>query len=128
MLFRSKPGQRALGVLITSIIAAASWLLFALVPAPVNIIFLFVNGLVLGLVWGMIFSYLEGRKMTEILGIALSISFIFSSGLCRSAGSWLMSSYDVSEFWMPFLTCCLFFLPLLSVLYCNYCCICFRSI
>ena len=65
----------------------------------------------------MIFSYLEGRKMTEILGIALSISFIFSSGLCRSAGSWLMSSYGVSEFWMPFLTCCLFFPPLLFFLY-----------
>jgi hypothetical protein len=112
-----KPGHRAAGVLVTSLIAAASWLLFAAVPKPYNIIFLLINGLVLGLVWGMIFSYLEGRKMTEILGIALSISFIFSSGLCRSAGSWLMSSFRVSEFWMPFLTCCLFFPPLLFFLF-----------
>ena len=112
-----KPGQRATGVLITSITAAASWLLFALVPKPFNIFFLLINGLVLGLVWGMIFSYLEGRKMTEILGIALSISFIFSSGLCRSAGSWLMTEFGVTEFWMPFLTSCLFFPPLLFFLY-----------
>ncbi len=79
-----RAGARSVGILIMVIIAGASWLLFALVPAPYNVIFLFTNGLPLGMVWGMVFGYLEGRRMTEVLGAALSVSFIFSAGLCRS--------------------------------------------
>ena len=60
-------------------IAGISWLLFAIVPPPYNVIFLFTNGLPLGMVWGMVFGYLEGRRFTEVLGAGLSVSFIFSA-------------------------------------------------
>ncbi|MCC6727009.1 MAG: hypothetical protein IT258_21080, partial [Saprospiraceae bacterium] len=49
---------------------------FALVPPPWNIAFMFLNGLPLGLIWGIVFSYLEGRRTTEVLGIALASTFI----------------------------------------------------
>jgi len=96
-------------------IAWLSWLLFGFVDAPYNLIFLFINGLVLGLVWGMVFGFLEGRKVTEILGAALSISFIFSSGLCRTVGGYMLRYFP--EKWMPFASACLFFVPLLLFLF-----------
>lgn len=111
------PRRRSVGILLMVGIAGLSWLCFALVPPPYNIIFLFTNGLPLGLVWGMIFTYLEGRRTTEVLGAALSVSFIFSSGICRSIGAWLMNAWDVSAMWMPFVACCLFGGPLLFFLF-----------
>ena len=104
-----------MGVLIG--IAALSLLLFALVPAPYNIIFLFTNGLPLGMIWGIIFSYLEGRRTTEMLGAGLSVSFIFSSGFVKSAGAYVMLNWNVSEWWMPFVTGLLFTIPLFIFLY-----------
>ncbi|MCB9274839.1 MAG: hypothetical protein H6564_12420 [Lewinellaceae bacterium] len=82
-----------------------------------NVVFLFLNGLPLGLIWGIVFSYLEGRRFTEILGAGLSASFIVSSGAVKSTGLWLMLGWGVSEFWMPFVTGAVFLLPLLFFVY-----------
>jgi MFS family permease len=112
-----KAAARMRGIFFMVLVAAVSWLLFALVPAPYNIIFLFMNGLPLGMVWGMVFSYLEGRSMTEVLGAALSVSFIFSAGLCRTVGALIMQHFGTSEQWMPFVTSCLFALPFLVFLF-----------
>lgn len=92
-----------------------SWLAllgFALTPAPWNIPFLFLNGLPLGMVWGVIFGYLEGRRGTEMMGACMCASFIVGSGVVKSVGMWLMVSMHVSEFWMPFATGMLFIPPL----------------
>jgi MFS family permease len=107
---------RAKGILLMTSIAAFSWLLFAVTPAPYNVLFLFLNGLPLGMVWGMVFGYLEGRKFTEVLGASLSVSFIFSSGFAKTIGG-LILQQGVSEFWMPFVSCCFFFPPLLLFLW-----------
>lgn len=109
--------SRAKGILIMVVIAGLSWLAFAIVPPPYNIIFLFTNGLPLGLIWGMIFGYLEGRQSTEALGAGLSVSFIFASGFSRSIGAFLMQEWQLSEFWMPFVAGCIFFIPLLLFLW-----------
>jgi hypothetical protein len=109
--------NRAAGILLMVTIAGLSWLLFGLVPAPYNIIFLFTNGLPLGLVWGMVFGYLEGRRTTDVLGATLSVSFIFSSGLCRSVGAYLIRDWGVTETWMPFIASCIFIVPLLFFLW-----------
>src|SRR6188768_2108986 len=109
--------SRTLGVLLMISIAALSWLFFALVPPPSNMIFLFTNGLPPGMVWGMVFGYLEGRRVTEVLGASLSVSFIFSAGLSRSVGAYVMRDWNVSEFWMPLVGCALFALPLLGFLW-----------
>jgi hypothetical protein len=111
-----KAASRFTGILLMVTVAGVSWLLFALVPRPYNIFFLFTNGLPLGLVWGMIFGYLEGRRFTEVLGAGLSVSFIFSAGFAKSAGGYVMQ-WGVSEFWMPFVTSCIFVLPLLVFLW-----------
>jgi MFS family permease len=112
-----KAHSRSFGILLMVSIAWLSWLLFALVPAPYNIIFLFTNGLPLGMIWGMVFGYLEGRRFTEVLGAGLSVSFIFSAGLCKSVGGYIIRDWDTSETWMPFVASALFILPLLFFLW-----------
>lgn len=103
---------------------AVSWLAllgFAVLPAPFNILCFMVNGFPLGLIWGIVFHYMEGRKFTEMMGSMLAASFVFSSGFVKSVGTLLMQSGGVSEFWMPFFTGAIFFpLLLLSVFLLNH--------
>lgn len=83
-----------------------SWLallFFAIIPYPYNFICLFFNGLPLGMIWGVVFSFLEGRKNTELLAAGMASSFIVSSGIVKSVGKWLLLK-GVSEFAMPFWT------------------------
>lgn len=87
---------------------------FALTPAPWNIGFLFLNGLPLGMIWGIVVSYLEGRKTSEVLGVILASSFIVSSGVVKSVGKFLLDNFGVSEFWMPFLTGLIFIIPMVG--------------
>ncbi len=104
-------------VLLLVGIAWLAWLLFALIPAPYNIICLFINGFPLGMLWGVIFSYIEGRKATDFIGAALAVSFIFSSGFVKSVGAWLMLHVGVPELWVPFTTGAVFAIPLLLFIY-----------
>jgi hypothetical protein len=89
-----------------------SLLLFALVPVPYNFVFMFVNGLPLGMVWGLVFSYVEGRRVTELMGAVLATSFVFASGLAKTVGKNLLN-HGVSEFWMPFFAGAVFLGPAL---------------
>ena len=109
--------KRARGIIIMISIAGISWLFFAITPAPYNIFFLFTNGLPLGMGWGLVFGYLEGRRVTEVLGAGLSVSFIFSSGFAKSVGKFVMNNWGTSEYWMPFVSTCLFLFPLLLFLW-----------
>jgi MFS family permease len=104
--------DRARNILVMVSLSGVSWFFFGLVPAPWNLVFLFSNGLSLGMIWGAIFNYLEGRKSTEMLGVGLSISFILASGMAKSIGGFLIMS-GVSPFWMPFATVLLFIVPIL---------------
>ncbi|MDB5137790.1 MAG: hypothetical protein JWP37_4393 [Mucilaginibacter sp.] len=107
-----KPGQRAKYILLLIGIAWLALLFFAIVPAPYNIVFLFINGFPLGLIWGLVFGYLEGRRSTEFMAAVLSISLIFASGFVKTIARTLMSSFHVSEYNMPFITGALFVIPL----------------
>jgi len=104
----------------TIILIGIAWLcllVFAVVPAKFGLLCLFVNGFVLGFMWGIIFSYAEGRRATDFIGSVLAVSFIFAGGFSRSIGKWLMLSWDVSEKWMPFMTGLVFLFPLAIFLY-----------
>ncbi|WAC41321.1 DUF5690 family protein [Pedobacter sp. SL55] len=99
-------------ILLLTGISWLSWLLFAVIPMPYNIVFLFVNGFPLGMLWGVVFSYVEGRRSTDFIGATLAVSFIFASGFVKSVGAWLMAEFGISEFWMPFYTGLVFCIPL----------------
>ena len=109
--------HRSVLILITTGIAGLSLLLFAITPAPYNIIWILINGLQLGMIWGIVFSYLEGRATTEILGAGLSTTQIFSSGFVKTVGKTLILDYGISEAWMPFFTGLIFSIPLVISVY-----------
>ena len=95
------PARR--GVAILSLIGAA-WLAliaFAVIPAPWNVAAMFFNGLPLGMIWGLVFGYMEGRRTSEVLSAILCASFIVSSGVVKSLGAWLVGAAHVDRFWMP---------------------------
>lgn len=107
------PAKRSRALLILIGIAWLALLGFALVPPPYNIPFLFINGFPLGMIWGLVFGYLEGRRSTEFMAAILSITFVFASGFVKTIGRLLLATQQVSEFWMPFLTGLFFVVPLL---------------
>jgi len=107
-----QPERRANTIIMLIIVAWIALLLFAITPSPYNIIFLLLNGFPLGMIWGLVFSYVEGRRTTEFMGAVLSVSFIFSSGVVKTVGKGLMLNNHISEFWMPFYTGSIFLIPL----------------
>lgn len=108
-----KPQKRLTYLFVFIVIAELALLGFAAVPAPYNIIFMFINGIPLGMIWGIVFSYIEGRKTTEIIGLFLCSSFVVSSGFTKSVGKFLMDTFSISEFWMPFSAGLIFVIPLI---------------
>lgn len=103
--------ERVLTRLLT--VALLSLLLFALLPSPYNLILFVVNGFPLGVIYGIMLSYLEGRRTTELLGAMLTTSFIFAAGFTQSVGRYLLIDWEISHWWMPFVTGVIFYIPLL---------------
>ncbi len=106
------PARRASAIIVLILLSWVSLLLFALVPPPWNVAAMFLNGLPLGMIWGLVFGFMEGRRTSEVLGAVLCASFIVSSGAVKSVGKLLMDHWQVSPFWMPAAAGALF-LPLL---------------
>ena len=69
-------------------------------PAELKVLAIFLNGLPLGAVWGLVFGFLEGRRTSDLLGIGLSLSYIVASGAVKTVGRWVMAA-GISETWMP---------------------------
>lgn len=88
-------------ILTSVLLAEASLILFGLLSTPFNVAAMFLNGLSLGCMWGVIFNFIEGRRVTDILASLLGVSMVISSGTAKSVGLYVMNHLHVSEFWMP---------------------------
>lgn len=129
---RARPWM--LGGLIVA--AQAALVLFGAIPEDrplLKAVAIFLNGLPLGMVWGLVVQYLEGRRTSDLLLAVLSCSYIVSSGVVKDVGRALLAGADfpiallpgfaipnplaaVPEYWMPAVTGGLFMAPfLLSV-------------
>jgi hypothetical protein len=107
-----KPENRAKGLLLFTGLSWICMLFFGTTPAPYNLIFVFLGSLPLGLFYGVILGFLEGRKNTDLLVAALTASFIIGSGFAKSIGKWVMESLNISEFMMPFVADSVMYVPL----------------
>ena len=96
-----KPEGRLKFIIGSAALSELSLVAFGLLPAPYNIFALFFNGLSLGCMWGVIFSFLEGRRTTDILASIMGVSMALSSGVAKSLGLYALNDLGVSEFWMP---------------------------
>ncbi len=105
------PENRSRNLLIMIGLSWICYLFFALTPAPYNLFFIFLASLPLGMVYGTILGFLEGRKTTDLLVAVLTASFIMGSGFAKSIGKWVMTSLGVSQFWMPFVACAIMIVP-----------------
>lgn len=106
--------KQRLGMILGLIaFAELSLVAFALLPQGGKVAALFFNGLPLGMIWGLVVRYLEGRRASEVLFAALSCSFIVASGIVKDVGRWLMA-LGVSEYWMPAAAGVMFFAPLVA--------------
>ena len=105
------PEKRSRNLLIMISLSLICYLFFALTSAPYNLFFIFLASLPLGMVYGTILGFLEGRKTTDLLVAVLTASFIMGSGFAKSIGKWVMTSLEVSQFWMPFVACAIMIVP-----------------
>jgi Family of unknown function (DUF5690) len=104
------PHRRAWALVFLIAWAEIALVLFAVLPPKGQVIALFLNGLPLGTVWGIVFSFLEGRRTSEILGAGLSCAYVVASGAVKSVGAALLGA-GVTEAWMP-ATAGILFLPM----------------
>lgn len=103
--------RRARALVLLVLLSELALLLFAILPPDLRVVGIFANGLPLGMVWGLVVRYLEGRRSSDALLAGLATSFIVASGVVKDVGRWLMSAHGVSETWMPFATGAVFLLP-----------------
>ena len=85
----------------SAIMAEVALIGFGVLSAPYNAAAMFFNGLSLGCMWGVIFSFIEGRKVTDMLASLLGVSMVFSSGIAKSFGLFAMNELNIDQFWMP---------------------------
>jgi len=107
-----KPENRIKMLLGLIFLAELMLLCFGVIPRPWNVICLLLNGLFLGMVFGLILGFLEGRRNTEALIAGLCASFIVSDGVSKSVGKMLLDN-GVTENWMPFFAGVIFLVPTL---------------
>ena len=125
------PARRALTLVVLIVWAELALVAYGLAPASLKVVAIFFNGLPLGMVWGLVVWYLEGRRTSELLLAGLSCSYIVSSGIVKDIGRAMLEGGvadwwrqapliggsigsllgKVSESWMPAITG-LHFLPL----------------
>jgi hypothetical protein len=101
------PARRAWALVVLIVWAESALVLFAILPGPGKVAAIFLNGLPLGTVWGVVFSFLEGRRTSEILGAGLSCAYVVASGVVKTIGGTLLA-HGVGEAWMPAMTGAMF--------------------
>ncbi len=104
------PHRRALTMLWLIVFAEGALILFGVLPRPWNAVCLFLNGMPLGMVFGLVMGFLEGRRLTEFLTAGLCASFILADGVTKSVGTWLLN-LGITEDWMPAVAGLLFLVP-----------------
>jgi MFS family permease len=107
------PKHRVKLIIGLNLLAWLALLLFGLVSGPWQALAMLATGLPLGLIWGLLFSFLEGRRTTELMGAFLCVSFIFSSGFVKTVAKYVNLNWAVAEVWVPFVTGAVFVLPLI---------------
>jgi uncharacterized metal-binding protein len=119
--------------MLVGLVAASelALILFAIAPNDLKVAAMFLNGLPLGFVFGLVVRYLEGRRTSDILLAGLACSFIIANGVFMDVGRALLQGDVIrligvpipnpfpplSEFWMPAAAGALFFPAFLVVVW-----------
>ncbi len=104
-------GRRARMLVSLIVCAELALALFAALPEQFKFVAILLNGLSLGMIWGLVVRYLEGRRTSEVLLVGLSCSYIVASGIVKDIGKGLIDSGAATQFTMPVITGALFLAP-----------------
>lgn len=104
VLSSMKPNQRMFYIVGLLGFSEIALLGFAVFPISLKLVAIFLSGLPLGMIWGVVFSYIEGRRISEVLNVGLSVALIVSSGLVKTLGQYVMETLNISDYWMPGVT------------------------
>ncbi len=115
----SAVSRRRMGVMLIGLILCAelALVLFAIVPTNWKLAAMFFNGLPLGMIWGLMVRYLEGRQLSDMMLAILACSFILGSGVVKDVGRWWLRAEIVPDLWMPAVTGICFLPPFLIAIY-----------
>jgi hypothetical protein len=129
----SQSSRAARAWMLVGLVAAAqaAMVLFAVVPPTWKVAAMLLNGAALGMVWGLVVRYLEGRQTSDFLLSGLACSFIIGGGVFQDVGRAVMAGDSIpmlginlpnpisarNEFWMPAATGLLFSIPFLFSLW-----------
>lgn len=92
--------RRISTLLALAVFSEAALVFFGMAPNSLKPLCLFLNGLPIGMTFGLILRFLEGRRTTELLTSGLCASFILADGITKTVGSRLLEE-GVTPFWMP---------------------------
>ncbi len=92
------PARRAIMLVGLVGMAQAALVLYGILPNNWKVGAIFLNGLPLGMIWGLVVWYLEGRRTSELLLAGLSLSYILASGVVKDFGRALMEG-TVAKWW-----------------------------
>src|SRR5262245_8791058 len=90
--------RRAVTLVGLIVLAEVALVAYGLAPNNLKVRAIFLNGLPLGMVWGLVVWYLEGRRTSELLLAGLSCSYIVSSGIVKDLGRAMMEG-GVAAWW-----------------------------
>lgn len=125
---RSRRAWMVVGLIVW---AELAMVLFAILSTEWKVAAIFLNGFPLGMIWGLMVRYLEGRRASDILLAGLSCSFIVASGFFKDVGNAVMAGdaipilrtsipnplHALDQFWMPAAIGLLFAAPFLLALW-----------
>lgn len=92
-----KPQNRRRQLIFLLILASVPLWVMPLLPIFSWPILMLLNGFPLGIVWGIVFSYIEGRDLTEFIGAILACTFVFSSGFVKYLTLLIQQDLSVSN-------------------------------
>lgn len=92
------PARRAIMLVSLVGIAQGALVLYGFLPNDWKVVAIFLNGLPLGMIWGLVVWYLEGRRTSELLLAGLSLSYILASGVVKDFGRALMEG-TAAKWW-----------------------------
>lgn len=105
------PVAKRAGVLVgLVVIAELALVLLNVLPLYLKPAAMFLNGLPLGMIFGMLLSFLEGRRLTEALAAALCGSFIVADGVAKTVGTLVLDA-GTGLYAMPMITGGMFLVP-----------------
>lgn len=62
---------------------------------------IFFNGLPLGVVWGLLVTFLEGRETSDAMLLMLAEGFLIGNGLVKAVCKWVLDRGRIDKFVMP---------------------------